>query len=117
VFNSGDAAIQKNGEKWIKLFGDTLKTAGIKELRIEGHSDSSPIQSKVYPSNWELSAARSSAVVRYLVKLGIEPKLLAAVGYADSRPVADNKSKESRAKNRRIEFTVVPSIAAATPAI
>lgn len=108
VFNSGDATIQKNGEKWIKIFGDTMKNAGVKELRVEGHSDSAPIKSKVYPSNWELSAARSAAVVRFLVTLGVDPKLLASVGYADSRPVADNKTPESRKKNRRIEFTIVP---------
>lgn len=108
VFKSGDATMQKNGEKWIKAFGDAIKNSGIKELRVEGHSDSVPIKSKVYPSNWELSAARSATVVRQLVRLGIDPKLIAGVGYADSRPVADNKTAETRSKNRRIEFTIVP---------
>lgn len=108
VFASGDATIRKNGETWIQVFGKTLKNAEVKELRVEGHSDNVPIHSRTYPSNWELSAARAATVVRYLAGLGIDPKRLAAVGYADSRPVADNRSDESRRKNRRIEFTIVP---------
>ena len=108
VFRSGDATIQKKGEKWIKIFGETMKNAGFKELRVEGHSDSTPIKSKVFPSNWELSSARSASVVRYLVKQGIDSRRLASVGYAESRPVAGNKTPEGRRKNRRIEFTIVP---------
>jgi len=110
VFNSGDTTIQKNGEHWIKIFGETLKKGGMQELRVEGHSDSSPIKSKVFPSNWELSSARSAAVVRYLIGLGLDSKMLASVGYADSRPIADNKSTEGKRKNRRIEFTIVPKV-------
>jgi flagellar motor protein MotB len=110
VFNSGDAHIQKNGLKWIGVFGETMKKARFKELRVEGHSDNAPIKSVVYPSNWELSAARAATVVRHLVKLGVDPKFLAGVGYADSRPIADNKTADNRGKNRRIEFTIVPEL-------
>ncbi|GFO66972.1 hypothetical protein GMLC_05510 [Geomonas limicola] len=108
VFNSGEAKIQNNGSQWISIFANTLKSAKIKEMRVEGHSDNVPIKSKLYPSNWELSAARAATVVRYLIGQGLDPKILAAVGYADSKPVSDNDTPEKRKKNRRIEFTIVP---------
>jgi len=113
LFAIGDAAIQKNAEKWLSTFSETLKKAEVKELRVEGHSDNVPIKrtrKSVYPSNWELSAARAASVVRYLVEFGIDPNKLAAVGYADSRPAGDNNTPVGRSKNRRIEFTIVPGV-------
>jgi chemotaxis protein MotB len=79
-------------------------------LRVEGHTDSIPIIGKLtekYPTNWELSTARSSAVVRYLIELGAPKEKLAAVGYADARPIASNSTVEGRAKNRRVEFIII----------
>jgi len=111
IFAVGDAAIRKNAEKWLSVFTEALKKSKIKELRVEGHSDNVPIRKShksVYPSNWELSAARAASVVRYLVECGIDPKRLAAVGYADSRPSIANDTPAGRAKNRRIEFSIVP---------
>lgn len=72
---------------------------------VEGHSDDLPIQTPVYPSNWELSAARAGNVVRELIdRRGLERSRLAAVGYADTRPVVPNQDEASRSANRRVEI-------------
>jgi chemotaxis protein MotB len=74
-------------------------------LVVEGHTDNVPIKSDIYPSNWELSAARAISVIRHFMEvLGVSPKRLMAVGYADTKPVVLNNTPENRAKNRRVEF-------------
>lgn len=74
-------------------------------LIVEGHTDNIPITSDIYPSNWELSAARAISVIRYFMEtLHVEPKKLEAVGYADTRPLVDNSTDENRSTNRRVEF-------------
>ncbi len=74
-------------------------------LVIRGHTDNTKSTSKIYPSNWELSAARASAAVRFLLdKGGISPSRIKAVGYADTRPIAPNDTPKNREKNNRIEF-------------
>jgi flagellar motor protein MotB len=112
MFTSGQAEIRDAGKEWLNAFASTLKKSAFKELRVEGHSDNVPIaksKQNVFPSNWELSAARAASVVRHFEELNLDPKRLAAVGYAYSRPVADNTTPEGRMKNRRIEFTIVPA--------
>jgi len=88
-------------------------------VRIEGHTDSVPIHTAEFPSNWELSTERATNVVLHMVReLGISPDKLSAVGYADTRPVATNTSRVSRQKNRRIDIVVftqqMPTRAVAT---
>ena len=73
-------------------------------VRIEGHTDDLPIRNMIYPSNWELSAARAANVVRALIKSGVTESRLAAVGYADTHPLAPNRDVESRSANRRVEI-------------
>ena len=73
-------------------------------IQIEGHTDSRPIQTNQYASNWELSSARATSVLKLLVSAGIAPKHLAATGYADSHPIALGDDAESYKKNRRIEI-------------
>ena len=68
------------------------------EIRVEGHTDNVPIASPVFPSNWELSSARASSVVRLFVAAGIAPARLAAVGYADHKPVEPNDTAEGRSR-------------------
>jgi chemotaxis protein MotB len=81
---------------------------GTQQIRVEGHTDNQPVQSELYPTNWELSAARAAWVVRYLAaKHHIDPKRLSAAGYAEYRPLADNDSPRGRNANRRIEITVL----------
>ncbi len=77
-------------------------------IRVEGHTDNAPIKTALYPSNWELSAARATAVVRYLVeKHDISPLRVSATGYGEFRPIATNDSVASRAKNRRIDLVIL----------
>lgn len=86
-------------------------------VQVEGHTDDLPIQTAVYPSNWELSAARAGAVVRLLVEEGGVPAdRLAAVGYAETRPLAPNDVPEERAQNRRVEFLLTRPAPVPSPA-
>ena len=73
-------------------------------VRIEGHTDSMPINSIRYPSNWELSAARAVTVARYFQGLGLPPERIAATGYGEYHPIAGNGTGQGREKNRRVEI-------------
>lgn len=75
-------------------------------ISIEGHTDSLPIRTPRFPSNWELSSARAATVLRYLAQRGIDPARLRAVGYADTLPRASNDSTDGRAANRRVSMVV-----------
>lgn len=78
-------------------------------LRVEGHTDSLPISTARFPSNWDLSAARATTVLTYLVGHGIPAARLSVAGYADGRPIADNGTPEGRAQNRRVDLVVLRS--------
>ena len=81
-------------------------------LRVEGHTDNTPIRTAQFPSNWELSTARATFLLQYLISNGrIRPQRLSAVGYGEYRPVADNNTPEGRAANRRVDLVVLGSIA------
>lgn len=112
LFDSGKDRIKPAGLDVIKRVGDILKGVGDRQIRVEGHTDNVPIGSRTrerFPTNWELSTARATRVVRYLRdQVGISPDLLSATGYADNRPVADNETFEGRAQNRRIEIVLLP---------
>lgn len=75
-------------------------------LSVEGHTDSVPIETTRYPSNWELSSARAAIVTRSLIDQGIVPDRLRAIGYGDTRPLADNGTPEGRSRNRRVSFVL-----------
>jgi len=109
IFTSGSAQIKKSSFPLLNQIGSTLKTKFPDSLiRIEGHTDNIPVKSSQYPSNWELSSARASSIVRYLIgNLGFDETKFAAVGYADSRPIASNSTEEGRIKNRRVEIVVL----------
>ena len=77
-------------------------------VKVEGHTDSRPISTYRYPSNWELSSARSSSVIRYLIENhGLDSTRFIAVGYGDTRPVVPNTSPENWQKNRRVEIVIM----------
>ena len=77
-------------------------------VRIEGHTDDLPIQSEIYPSNWELSSARACAVARYLISSkNLDSSLISAIGYAENKPLVPNDSQENRKKNRRVEIIIL----------
>lgn len=103
LFESADANLKPGGAPVLDAVrGLCQELRG--RLTVEGHSDDRPIQSAVFPSNWELSGARASAVLRYLVAAGVDPALVHVAGYADTHPVASNASEEGRGQNRRVEF-------------
>lgn len=112
LFDSGESELKPEGLKIIKRVGDILKGVSDKQIRVEGHTDNVQIGAKIrdkYPSNWELSTARATNVVRYLQdKVRIKSKQLSAAGFADSKPVATNKTPEGKAQNRRIEIVLLP---------
>lgn len=108
LFDSGRAVVKPEGLKVLQKVIDILKGVTDKAIRIEGHTDNVPIRTAQFPSNWELSAARATNVARFLQQQGIDPTILAAVAYGEYKPVAENDTKEGRAKNRRIEIILVP---------
>lgn len=106
LFSSGSAEISENGLKILKTIGEVLSRADA-SVRVEGHTDSTPISSGKYPSNWELSTARAARVVRWLEERGgIAPERLSAAGYADTRPEAPNDSELNRQANRRVDIVL-----------
>jgi chemotaxis protein MotB len=108
-YDSGEAAIRPESYKVLDQLIEYLQTSGDTRLiRVEGHADNveiGPSLKSRYPSNWELSKARASGVVRYLVeKGGMDSARLSSVGYGDSKPAASNTIEEGRTKNRRVEI-------------
>ncbi len=109
LFASGEAAVKKEGLEVLKRVVEILKNLKDKSIVVEGHTDNVKIRgqlAKVYPTNWELSAARAINVARYLQEQGINPELLKAVACGEYKPVADNSTTEGRQKNRRIAIVL-----------
>jgi chemotaxis protein MotB len=106
VYPSGsDTILQSTLEILDHVAKALAKTNG--QLMVSGHTDNVPISTGRYRSNWDLSSARASSVVHYLLKNElIEPGRISATGYADSRPLVPNDSVENRAKNRRVEISI-----------
>ena len=111
LFQSGHADLQQQGKKVLKSIAKILSNVENKSIQVEGHSDNQPIAGalqKRYPSNWELSAARAAAVVRYLIKKGdMDPASIVLVAHADNEPLASNETHEGRQQNRRVEIKLV----------
>ena len=114
LFPSGSADLSRQGTKIIKRMSEVLDQYPGYHIRVEGHTDSLPIGEslkKTFPSNWELSTARSINVVKYMIyAMELDPARLQAVGYAQYRPVASNDNSAGRAKNRRIRMVVFKAI-------
>ena len=112
LFKPGSAQLQKQSIRLLGKIAQRLKPYSKNHLiHVEGHTDSQPIASKQFPSNWELSTARASTVVRQLIRgHGFSPKYMAAVGYAASRPVAKNDTAKGRAQNRRIDLIIYSKV-------
>lgn len=111
LFASGETKVKQEGLDVLSRVVEILKTVKDKNIRVEGHTDNIQITSRlarVYPTNWELSAARAINVSRYLEQEGIDPKILSATAFGEYQPVADNATPEGRAKNRRIAIILLP---------
>lgn len=105
-FAPGDAAVSKESEDVIKTIADSLRDSNM-PIRVEGHTDSTPISNSRYPSNWELSTARASSILARLLENKIAPERLSAAGYAGFQPIADNETIEGRAQNRRVDVVLL----------
>ncbi len=103
LFSEGGTKLSDKGYDILKKVAEVLSKLAY-HVKIKGHTDSSPIASAVYPSNWELSSARASMVVRLLVDNGVPPQYISAEGYAHYHPVATNDTAKGRALNRRVEI-------------
>ncbi|UZE94826.1 OmpA/MotB family protein [Alkalimarinus alittae] len=106
MFDSSKAVIKPEGKQAILALVPTLKALN-KPLVIEGHTDNTPINTSLYPSNWELSAARANSVLHYLSSQGVPKSLLSTANYADTRPLAPNNSQTNRSMNRRVNLLIL----------
>jgi chemotaxis protein MotB len=118
LFDPGEAEISKRGEGVLARVAEALSGIPDKQIQVSGHTDKMPINSKLiekYPTNWELSTARATQVVRFLAeKANVPPQRLVASGYAEFHPIASNKTPMGRARNRRIEILLTPMLAPRT---
>ncbi len=106
LFDSGSAVLLPEGQRVLRLVGTALGKID-NPLVIEGHTDSTPIDTAQYPSNWELSGARAGAVVRFFTDIvGLDANRMRPEEFADRKPIATNATPEGRAKNRRVEIVV-----------
>lgn len=105
LFPSGRADLSLAGATVLQSLTNVLKKNDF-QIAVEGHTDSVPIRSARFPSNWELSSSRAGSVVRYFEANGISSHRLRAVGYADTQALVSNDTAEGRAQNRRVELTM-----------
>ncbi len=106
LFKSGEAILSSQANIILSQLTDVV--AQIKNpLYVSGYTDDKPIKTVRYPSNWELSAARSASVVRLLAEKGINPSRMGAIGYAEFRPIIENDSDINRQKNRRVVIRIM----------
>lgn len=110
LFPSASADLSDQGKMKVMEVGVILKNLPERQFMIVGHTDSLPIKSDIYKDNWDLSTARALTVTKFLVGAGLDAKRLIAAGHGDHDPVASNKSKDGREKNRRIEIILMPNI-------
>jgi chemotaxis protein MotB len=106
LYSSGSARLESDSIPVLEELAKILAPFP-NALHVEGFTDNVPISTLVFPSNWELSAARAASVVTLFARAGIDPARLAAIGYGQYRPVADNTTEQGRTKNRRVVVVVM----------
>lgn len=105
LFASGSADLNMDARPMVNTLSGILKNYE-NPIQVEGFTDNVPISTDKFPSNWALSSARAVSVVQVLIESGISPLRLAAIGYGEFQPVADNNSEEGRKKNRRVMLII-----------
>ncbi len=106
-FNSGSDLLKPEGRALLDIIAGTLVSTD-NHIRIEGHTDNVPIRNMRFPSNWELSTARATAVIAYMIeKFRFTPDRLSAAGYSEYRPVDTNDTIDGRSRNRRVDIVVL----------
>ena len=105
LFSIGSAELKTQGLALLRELAEMFrKQPGM--IDVEGHTDNVPIDTELYPSNWELASGRATAVARYMIDQGVNPERLRAIGFADTRPRAENDTVSGRSKNRRVSLVV-----------
>jgi chemotaxis protein MotB len=117
VFDPGQAILKSGAGPVLTGVAHALNIDKTHPIMVEGHTDNVPISGSQFPSNWELSTARASVVVRFLLHTGIGRYRLGAAGYADLYPVASNSTAIGRSKNRRVEIVLLRQDQQITPDI
>jgi chemotaxis protein MotB len=107
LFKSAQAVLQPESVRALSAVARVLASTD-NAIEIEGHTDIERIATTQFPSNWELSGARASSVVRLFIDSGVAPQRLIAVGFSDTRPVDNNEAPEGRARNRRVTVMIRP---------
>ncbi len=105
LFPSGSTRLVPEAKVMLSMLGEVLGKFSA-PVQVEGYTDDVPISTPVFPSNWELSAARAATVAHLLSQHGIDPELLAAIGYGENHPVSSNETVEGRAQNRRVVLKI-----------
>lgn len=110
VFPPGGTRIKNEAREAITELAATIKQFPDRKFQVVGHSDSTPIRTDRFPSNWELSSQRAIEVVRLMVEAGVPPEMLSAAGNAEFDPLAANDTDENKAFNRRVEIVFMPKL-------
>ena len=106
LFKPGQADLQLSGRPVLDEVIAVIRRYPDYKIHIQGHTDDDPISTEKFPTNWELSAARATAVLRYFFDKGVEPEQMTATGYADTFPLSSNDTDQGRTINRRVEFVL-----------
>ncbi len=109
LFEPGEAKLATESNQILRAVAVLLR-GDPHAVQVEGHTDRQPISNSNFPSNWELSAVRASAVVRLFIDSGVAPARLTAVGHGDNHPLASNDTAEGRARNRRVAVTILSAL-------
>lgn len=105
-FQSGKAELNSGPQEALEAMAEPLREFP-NDIIVEGHTDNIPLGGGTYPSNWELSVARAVSVIDFFIDKGLDPNRLVAGGYGEHHPAYPNDTPENRARNRRIEITII----------
>ncbi|MDD5428246.1 MAG: OmpA family protein [Candidatus Omnitrophica bacterium] len=109
LFDSGKAKLKKNAYPVLDKIAAVLNEEALgRDIGVEGHTDTVPIKHSGWKSNWELSSARATNVLHYILSKGVAPHRLSAIGYGEYKPIDTNDTKSGRARNRRVEIIILP---------
>jgi len=107
LFQSGSSSLQNIAVPTLRKMAKILKGKP-HSVHVEGFTDNVPINTEIFPSNWELSAARAASVVHLFMKYGVRPENMSAIGYGEYQPVASNTTAKGRMQNRRVVIVIAP---------
>jgi chemotaxis protein MotB len=110
LFPSGRHRLKNQAKEGLREIAQILLEFKDRRYMVAGHTDNQPIRTKRFPNNWHLSTARASSIVEFLIEQGIPAENLAAAGYGEFDPIAENETADGRATNRRIEIILVPDL-------